>query len=168
MKKAYVFLFVVGLGLALMAGGAFAAQATGTLNVTATVANTAKLDIAPANISFPDADPDTTPNIPASPASISISAKAKTGNASNVTLTALAGGELTSGSDTIAINNVTWTGGGAGFNANGTLNRTVAQSVGSWSGSGNRSGTQTFSLANSWSYAPGNYTATITYTLTSP
>jgi hypothetical protein len=45
----------------------------------------------------------------------------------------------------------------------------INQTAASWTGSGNRNdGTQTFSLANSWSYATGTYLATITYTLTSP
>ena len=91
----------------------------------------------------------------------------KTGSASTATLTVLAAGDLTSGTDTIAISNVTWTATGAGFVA-GTMNKTTAQSAGSWTGSGNRSGTFSYFLANSWSYPTGSYTATTTYTLTAP
>jgi hypothetical protein len=40
--------------------------------------------------------------------------------------------------------------------------------VGAWTGSGNQTGTQTYSLANSWTYATGTYTAALTYTLTVP
>jgi hypothetical protein len=84
-----------------------------------------------------------------------------------VTLTCLAEGDLTAGANTIAISNVTWTATGTGFVA-GTMNKTTAQSAGSWTGPGARSGTFSFSLANSWSYDTGSYTAAITYTLTAP
>ena len=84
-----------------------------------------------------------------------------------MTLTCLAGGDLTSGSDTIPISDVTWTAEGSGFVA-GTMNKTTAQPVGSWTGSGHRTGTLSFLLANDWNHATGSYTATATYTLTSP
>jgi hypothetical protein len=168
MKKAYVFLFVVGLGLVLMAGVAFAATATGTLTVNAAVSSTAKLQLSSSTISFPDADPDTTPSIASVPASITVTAKAKTSSAGNVTLTALAGGNLVSGINAIAIDNVTWAGAGTGFNGSGIMNTITPQSVGNWTGSGNQTGTLTFSFANSWSYLVGNYTAAVTYTLTAP
>ena len=45
---------------------------------------------------------------------------------------------------------------------------TTAVSLGSWTGSGNQSGTQTYTLDNSWSYNTGNYGTTVTYTLTAP
>jgi hypothetical protein len=63
---------------------------------------------------------------------------------------------------------LSWTGSGTGFVAGPTTMTNANQSAASWTGAGNRSGTQSFSLANSWSYAVGTYTATITYTLTSP
>jgi hypothetical protein len=53
---------------------------------------------------------------------------------------------------------------GAGF-SNGTLSAATAQIVGAWTGSGERSGTQTFFFKNLWSYATGTYTLTMTYTL---
>ena len=140
---------------------------TKPLTVSATVAATAKLTLTSATVTFPDADPDVTPSIPANEGAITVTAKAKTGAASPVTLTLLAATDLTSGSDTIAISNVTWTATGGGFVA-GTMNNSVAQTVGSWTGSGNRTGTQSFVLANSWSYATGSYSAAATYTLTAP
>jgi hypothetical protein len=79
----------------------------------------------------------------------------------------LASGDLASGGNSIAVSNLTWTSSGGGFQA-GTSNKTVAQSVGSWSGSGNQSGSQTYALANSWTYATGTYTVTLNYTLTAP
>ena len=158
---------IVVLGLFLVSGSAIAATATAGLTIGATVANTAKLSLGAASIAFPDADPDITSSIPSAPASVTVDAKAKTTTSGSVTLTVVTGGDLTSGSDTILIGNVTWTAAGAGFVA-GTMNRTTAQSAGSWSGSGNRSGTFSYLLANSWAYATGSYTATATYTLTSP
>ena len=37
-----------------------------------------------------------------------------------------------------------------------------------WTGPGARSGTQTYSLPNSWTYTVGSYTTTLNYTLTAP
>jgi hypothetical protein len=91
--------------------------------------------------------------------------------------TSLAYGDLVSGSSTIGSANVTWTatkaGGGCGNCActNGVVSKTIPQSV--LQGQGNTNGlgvtcTQNYSLANSWSYAPGTYTQTLTITTTSP
>ncbi|MGD0915385.1 MAG: hypothetical protein ABSB22_02900 [Thermodesulfobacteriota bacterium] len=150
-----------------MTGNVFAASATQPLTINATVANTAKLSLGVATIAFPDADPDTVPSIAATQNPVNVTAKAKTTTNGAVTLTVVTGGDLTSGSDTILIGNVTWTVTGAGFVA-GTMNKTTAQSAGSWTGSGSRAGTFSYDLANSWAYATGSYTATATYTLTAP
>ena len=143
------------------------AQAThgGSVTVSAQVNAKAKLTLGSATASFDDADPDTTPLLTATSA-ISIDVKARTGASDNVTLTVLAGGDLTNGSDTIPIGNLTWTVTGSNFAA-GTM-ATSAVSLGSWTGGGNQSGTQTYKLVNSWSYRTGLYQATITYTLTAP
>ena len=92
---------------------------------------------------------------------------ARTSTAGAVTLTVVAGDDLKSGTDAISIDNLTWTATGTGF-SDGTMNKTTPQSVGSWTGSGTRTGTVTYKLANSLNYATGNYSATLTYTLTSP
>jgi hypothetical protein len=165
-KRVAVYSLVV-LGFLGSAEWVEAANDTKNVTVSATVSATAKLSLGSTTVSFPNADPDTTSSITASEGAISVTAKSKTGAASSTTLTLLASADLTSGSDTIAVSNVTWTVSGSGFAA-GTMNKTTAQSVGSWTGSGNRSGTQTFALANSWNYATGNYSATGTYTLTAP
>ena len=148
----------------LLAAGA---TDTKSLAVSATVSATAKLTVSATTLTFPNSDPDTVPSIAATEGVVNITAKSKTSAAGGVTLTILAGADLTSGTDTIAISNITWTVSGAGFAA-GTMNKTTAQSVASWTGSGNRTGTQTYALANSWSYATGAYAATATYTLTAP
>lgn len=139
---------------------------TATVSITVNVNARAKLTVGTASVVFADADPGTVPTLTSS--GIAVSAKVRTGGASTATLTVLSDQDLTSGSDTIAVSNLTWTvGGTAGFSA-GTMDKTTAQTLGSWSGSGNRSDTQTYSLPNSWAYNVGSYTATITYTLTAP
>jgi hypothetical protein len=120
-------------------------------------------------INFPNADPDTTPSIPASQNPVSVRCRITGAIASNVTLTMQANGNLISGSSSIPISNVTWTATGTGY-VSGTMNTTPV-SAGSWP---NTAGNQTFNgnfsyfLSNSWNYATGNYTASVTYTLTAP
>jgi hypothetical protein len=166
MKKVSLVL-AIGLGLVLMAGRAFAASDTKNLTVNAAVSARATLSIGQSSIHFPDADPDGTPSIGATENAVSVTAKVRTGSGSTATLTHLAADDLKSGSDTILIGNVTWTASGAGFIA-GTMNKATAQTAASWTGSGNRSGSFSYFLANSWSYATGTYTASSTYTLTAP
>ncbi len=150
-----------------LAGPAHAVTATQNLTVNATVSATASLTLGSGSINFAAANPTTTPSIAANENAVSVTANAQTSSSGAVTLTCLAGSDLTAGSNTIAISNVTWTATGSGFAA-GTMDKTTAQSAGSWTGSGAHSGTFSYSLANSWSYASGSYTATITYTLTAP
>jgi hypothetical protein len=82
-------------------------------------------------------------------------------------LSVLAGDDLRSGVLTLPASTITWTAAGAGFVA-GTLNRTTAQTVGTWVGSGARTGNQSLLFANAWTYPIGTYTLTMTYTLSSP
>jgi hypothetical protein len=166
MKKRLLLLGILALALAAVQPMS-AITTTANVTVSATVSATAKLTLGSTTVTFPDADPDTTAIIPANEGAISIDAKAKTSSGTPVTLTILAAGDLVSGTDTITINNVTWLASGAGF-VTGTMSRITAQSVASWTGSGNRTGTQTYRLANSWAYATGNYSASATYTLTAP
>ena len=165
--KRLILMTMATVGLLGLAVGALAATDTKNLAVSATVSSGATLTLGSATMTFPDRNPDSFPSIAATENPVSVTAKAKTGNASTVTLTVLAGGDLTSGSDTIGISNITWTASGTGY-VDGTMNKTTPQSAGSWTGSGNRSGAFTYSLANSWNYPTGNYGATITYTLTAP
>jgi len=137
------------------------------VDINAPFAASAQLTITPSAVNFPNADPDTTPSIPATENPLLVIANAQTSPGRTVTLTVLARGDLVSGSNTIPISNVRWTATGSGFRA-GTLSKTAPQTAGSWWGSGSRSGTFSFFLANSWSYATGNYSQTITYTLTAP
>ena len=166
MKTKIVLLLVAAIALALVQPLG-AATATSNITMTATVSDAATLIVSLAALTFPNADPDTVPSVAATQGAVTITARARTSGGSTVTLTLLAASDLTSGGDTIAISNMTWTVGGAGFVA-GTMSRLAAQSVASWTNSGNRTGTQTFALANSWSYPTGNFSATATYTLTAP
>lgn len=158
---------VLSLGLMMMTAPVFAASAQQPLTVNAAVSARAKLTLGVAAINFIDADPDGTPIISASEGAVSVEVKIRTGASSTATLDHLAAGPLTSGTDTIAISNVTWTAAGNGF-VGGTMSSTTAQSAGSWTGSGDRASTFSFSFANSWSYVAGNYSASSTYTLTAP
>lgn len=161
----------VSLCIAVLANGvvdsAFAVTDTKPLTINAIVSPRAKLTLGVAAINFPDADPSTTPSVAATENPVSVDSQVRTGAASTATLTVLAASDLTSGANTIAITNVTWTATGAGYVA-GTMSTSAAQTVGSWTGSGDRSGTLSFFLTNSWSYATGSYTANSTFTLTAP
>ena len=143
------------------------AQATDnkSINVTVNVNARAKLTLGTATVTFADADPDVTPTLTS--AAITIDVKSRSSAAGAVTLTMQAAGDLVSGTDTIAISNLSWTASGTGF-VGGTASTATAQTVGSWTGPGNPSGSHTLSLPNSWAYAIGSYTATLNYTLSAP
>ncbi len=167
MKKVLLTVAIV----AVFAGAvAFAASDTKNLTINATITSTAKLTLTGGPVSFGDADPDVTANITSGNV-VTIDAKAKTGSASGITLTCKANTDLTSGSDTIGIGNISWVGAdtiGTGFAASGTMSKASDVAVGSWTGSGARQGSQTYTLVNSWAYATGSYSAVVVYTLTVP
>ena len=158
---------LVLLAVAALPSVTLAASDSKVLTINATVAARAKLTIAPSTINFPDADPDVTPTIPANENSVVVLASVRTSAAGVSTLTCLANGDLASGSNNIAISNVSWVASGTGY-VNGTMSKAAAQSVGSWTGSGANVGNIDFNLANSWAYNVGSYTQTVTYTLTAP
>ena len=144
---------------------AAAQQITDTATLNATFNGLARITFSSSTISFPDADPDFVPSIPASQGPITITAKARTSPNGSVTLTVLASDDLRSGVNTIPAANVTWTATGSGF-TNGTLSAASPQLVATWTNSGVRSGTQTFFFRNLWSYAVGIYSLTMMFTLT--
>lgn len=166
MKTRYLLLGIALAAVALVQPLG-AATSSSNLTVSATISATASLTVGNAAINFPDANPDTTPSISATENPVSVVAKGKTSSGGTITLTLLAAGDLSGGGNTIGIDNVTWTAAGSGYAA-GTMNKTAAQTVGSWTNSGNRSGSLSFALANSWSYATGSYAASATFTLTAP
>lgn len=128
----------------------------------------AVLTVTPAIITFPDSDPAAVPSVPATGNPVLVTVKVRKDPSAVLTATLVCqGGPLVSGADSIASGNVTWTATGTGF-ASGTLNNAVAANVGSWSASGVYNGTLSFYLNNLWSYAAGNYSGNILYTLTAP
>jgi hypothetical protein len=151
----------------LLFSSAVSAQTTvnSALSVSVNVNARAKLSLGTGSVAFADADPDTTPTLTSS--AVSVDVKARTSGSANVTLTVLASGDLTGTGGAIPISNLSWSATGAGFAA-GTANSATAQSVGTWTGSGNRTGSQTFSLVNSWAYNTGSYSGSLSYTLTVP
>ncbi|MBM4272936.1 MAG: hypothetical protein FJ134_00510 [Deltaproteobacteria bacterium] len=161
------------LALAVLTLGLLASATWGALtetvvvNVDALVASAANLTIGATTINFPDADPDTTPVVPAQQNPVVVTASAQTGSKKVVDLSVMAAGDLTSGSNTIPITNVSWIATGSGY-LPGTMSRTSPQPAGNWQGHGTRNGTFSYFLVNSWAYKTGNYTATATYTLTVP
>jgi hypothetical protein len=86
------------------------------------------------------------------------------------TLSLLAGGDLISGGQTIDISNITWVATPAPPFQNGTLSKTVAQTLASGTGNipAGQTGSVTFRMANLWTYSAGTYTQTIVFTLSAP
>jgi len=165
MRRASLSALLAVMGLAVGIAPAAAQQVTTTATFNATFSGIARLTFSSSSVSFPDADPDIVPNIPAVQGPITITAKARTTHAGAVTLTVQASDNLRSGVNTIPASNITWTCAGAGF-TNGTLSAATPQIVASWVASGVRTGTQTFFFKNLWTYPTGIYTLTMTYTLT--
>jgi hypothetical protein len=132
------------------------------------VTGLAKLTLSSLTITFPDTNPDIPSPIPAAGGPLTITAKARATPGGTVTLTVEALDDLRSGTDVIPAAALAWTGSGPGFVASGTVARGAARTVASWPGSGSRTGTQAYTLQNSWSYATGTYTLALTYTLTAP
>jgi hypothetical protein len=125
------------------------------------------LSVSPTAITFPSADPDTSPTVLAPPIVVSVRVRQNQGPWQ---LTVLANGNLLSGSQTVDITNVTWTATPVPPYQNGTLSRTVAQRVAAGTDNVNpaKDGSVTFRLANSWNYSAGTYTQTIVFTLSAP
>ena len=136
--------------------------------VPAAAAQTLTMTISPSTITFASADPDTTPSIAAPSITVSYRVQNNLGGSWRISL--LAGGDLTAGSATIGINNVTWTASPTPPFQAGTLSGTLAQTLAS--GTGNvplgTTGTVVFRLANSWTYNVGSYSTSVVFTLTAP
>lgn len=160
-------LLVVFAAWMVAAPAARAAAQARSATLAANVSTVAKLTLSTATVSFPDADPDAIPLIPSSGGPVFISAKARATPGAQVVLTVLAADDLRSGLDVIPASNITWTATGPGF-VGGTLSTTSPVTVGTWSGSGVRSGAQQLYFTNLWSHPTGTYTLSLLYTLTAP
>ena len=157
---------VACLGLLWLAGRPALA---GTPSTALTVGST--------TVTFPNTSPAVSSSVTATEGAITINVHIGGLTPGNWTLTAIANGDLISGTNTIPISNVSWTGvntsssayTGAGY-IDGTLSKTAQQTVssGSWTqpGAVDLNGTITFHLANLWTYNIGTYSQTITLTAT--
>jgi hypothetical protein len=125
-------------------------------------APSATLTLGVSTISFSNASPATVSSIASSQNPVSV--RVRTNSTTTWSLTVLANGDLVSGGNSIAISNITWTATGTGF-VSGTMSKTTAQTLASGAGNVDRTGSQSFFLANSWNYATGAYTQTVVYTL---
>jgi hypothetical protein len=156
------------LTVGILAGVVYPAEAAITIKIT----------ITPTSISFPDANPTTTPSIPAN-TTVDLLVQVGGGAAGDPwSVHALAPDDLISGNQRIAISNVTWTATAvAGSCSNwcnclaGAMSKSVGQNL--IQGQGNTSGCgrtcrYSFSLANSWLYEEGSYSQVVTITATSP
>ncbi len=159
---------VLAIGIVVVVAAAAAAQGSRSRDVTATfvVTSQSSLKISSASLTFPNADPDTVGQIRASEGPLSVTVSSRSTPGSVINLSVQASDDLRSGLSTIAVSALTWTASGSGF-VGGTMSKT-AQTVGSWTTTGNTTGLLTFSLRNAWTYSVGNYGTTITYTLTVP
>jgi hypothetical protein len=157
---------VILLGWAAVAPTRAAAQ-TSTATVSANIGTVASLTLSSATIAFPDADPDVTPQVPATGGPLLITAKSRASGGAQVVLSVQASDDLRFGVVVIAASNITWTGSGAGF-VPGTLSKSSPVRVATWTGSGLRTGSQQFFFRNLWTHPTGTYTLTMTYTLSAP
>ncbi len=151
----------------LQADGLLAATANQTLDLSAQVNARAKIVMNVNAIKFVDLIGGNLNIIPASENPVAITANARTGSNSPVTLTFLASGDLQSPNQTIPISKVTWTATGTGYR-NGTMSRTAAQTVGTWTGSGSYAGALSFTLDLTGNDKTGDYTSSGTFTLSGP
>ena len=161
-----------GLAAAAVVVFATAADAQTTMlqqNILArvTVGNQARLTVAGGPVDFADSDPDTVNPIPAG-APVSVTARARVAPVQQLDVTVSASAAFFDpGTNTIPVTGMQWTVGGAASFVPGTM-ATTEQSVASWTGPASQAGTQNYTLANSWLYAPGTWQVTLRYTLSTP
>jgi hypothetical protein len=168
--KKIIFWRLIGLICALVllqAEGSLAASANQTLNVSAQDNSRAKIVLNVGAINFVDFSNDNLNNLPANENPVAITVKVKTGNNRPITLTFLASDDLRSPTRTIPISNVTWTATGAGYQS-GTMSKTSAQTVGTWTGPGSYAGALSFFFDTKVPQAAASYTSSGTFTLTAP
>ena len=161
MKKA-VWSALTAAAFIAMADPANAQSATANINATVNVNNRATLVIS-GDVIFADTDPDAFPTMSA-PA-ITVSARARVVPTQDLQVTVIAGNaHFDPATTTIPVAGLTWTVSGAPF-VPGTMSSVTPAQVATWQGPASQSGTQTYSLPNLWTYAPGAHTVVLTYTL---
>ena len=118
------------------------------------------------DIRFPGPGSGHVLSIPAN-AAVSVQARARVAPTQALVVTVAADDtHFDETTDTIPVTALTWTATGTNF-VNGTMGNT-AVNVAQWTGPSNQTGTQSYTLANSWSYAPGTHVVTLPYTLATP
>src|SRR5215210_4014192 len=117
---------------------------TAVVNVSASFAQRVKVTFDRTSVTFNTQAYDINTVVPVQAAPLTVSAKARVPPNQRIVMTVQADGPFVSGASTIPANKLTWTMTGAGFQAGGTANPNVARMLGSWRGSGNYTGTQTY------------------------
>ncbi|WP_298435780.1 hypothetical protein [Geobacter sp.] len=126
------------------------------------------LTMAPANITFPDQDPDAFP-VTAATSTVSVTVNTSGMGGAQWSLTALSRGELLSAGSSIPISSISWTATNQPTFRNGSMTATVPGTlVARNSGNGTWSGVLSFTIQNLWTYATGIYTQTTDFTVSSP
>jgi hypothetical protein len=151
----------------LLAQSPVSGPQTASATLSLNVGSHARVAFASSTMTFPDADPDLVPLVAAVPQSVEITAKARAPRNAQVSLTLQAADDLRSGINTLPASLIRWTVTGSGF-VPGTLSRATAQTVATWTGSGVRSGAQSFAFENRWTHPPGTYSVTLIYTMSTP
>ena len=118
------------------------------------------LTLSTGSVTFPTADPDTSPTVVAPPLGVTLYVRRPPWQ-----LTVIASGDLTSGSSVIPISNISWSATPMPPCQGGVMSSTVAQMVAADTGLSDLTATVIYTLVNSWTYATGTYSVTITYTL---
>ena len=158
---------IVALAVTVVSSARSVLAQSRTATLTVSINGLARLSLSSTGVTFPDSNPDLVPQVPATPGPLVVTIKARTTLNATIRLSVLASDDLRSGVRTLPASTITWTTSGAGFVA-GTLNRTTPQTVGTWVGSGVRTGNQSLLFANLWTHPIGTYSLTMTYTLSSP
>ena len=128
-----------------------------------------EITVAPSTFSFPSADPDVSPLVTGPQLTITYKVAGNPNRGWTMTIQAT---DLTSAAgDVIPAGNVTWIASPAPpFVSSGTLSTTAQRLAGDPNNhaAGSQTGFITFSLRNLWTYNAGNYTQTVTLTVSSP
>jgi hypothetical protein len=141
---------------------------TATVRVDVSFAARVKVAFDRTAVNFETQAYDQATVVPVSAAPLTVRAAARVAPNTRTILTVQADGPFRSGADTIPANKLSWTMTGTGFRPTGTANANAARMVGDWRGSGSWVGTQTYVFDDSWNYAVGVYTLTMTYTISAP
>lgn len=156
-------LFAVFLGQPPVSG----APASATAALSVSIGSHGRVTVTSLTLVFPNASPDETPVVPATPAAVTVTSKARTPSNAQVILTVQAADDLRSGTTTLPSSLIQWEASGPGF-VGGTLSRDDASLVATWAGSGVHAGSLRFGFQNSWTHPPGTYSVTIVYTMSMP